>query len=149
MRAVVMRCSRAAVRVEGRTVGEIGPGFVVLLGVAADDGPADLDYLVPRIVGLRVFPDEEGRFNRSLEEVGGSVLVVSQFTLYGDCRHGRRPSFTRAAPGEVARRLYEEFVERLRATGLPVATGEFGARMMVEIFNDGPVTLLLDSRKEF
>ncbi|MGQ9532496.1 MAG: D-aminoacyl-tRNA deacylase [Desulfotomaculales bacterium] len=149
MRAVVMRCSRAAVRVEGRTVGEIGPGFVVLLGVAADDGPADLDYLVPKIAGLRVFSDEGGRFNRSLEEVGGSVLVVSQFTLYGDCRHGRRPSFTRAAPGERARKLYEEFVERLRATGLPVATGEFGARMMVEIFNDGPVTLLLDSRKEF
>lgn len=149
MRAVVMRCARAAVRVDGRTVGEIGPGFVVLLGVAADDGPADLDYLVPKIVGLRVFPDEEGRFNRSLEEVGGSVLVVSQFTLYGDCRHGRRPSFTRAAPGAVARELYEKFVERLRGMGLRVATGEFGARMMVEIFNDGPVTLLLDSRKEF
>jgi D-tyrosyl-tRNA(Tyr) deacylase len=149
MRAVVMRCSRAAVRVEGRTVGEIGPGFVVLLGVAADDGLADLDYLVPKIAGLRVFPDEGGKFNRSLEEVGGSVLVVSQFTLYGDCRHGRRPSFTRAAPAEVARPLYEEFVARLRATGLPVATGEFGARMMVEIFNDGPVTLLLDSRREF
>ncbi len=149
MRAVVQRVSAARVRVDGDTVGEIGRGFLVLLGVGREDARADADYIAGKIQGLRLFPDEAGRMNRTLDETGGAVLVVSQFTLYGDCRHGRRPSFIEAAPPDVANRLYGEVVALLRAGGLQVETGVFQAHMDVELVNDGPVTVLLDSRKQF
>ncbi len=149
MRAVVQRVSSARVRVGGRTVSEIGRGFVVLLGVARDDGPADAEYLAAKIRDLRIFEDADGKMNRALGDVQGAVLVVSQFTLYGDCRRGRRPSFDAAAPAPAARALYEEVVNQLRACGLTVATGEFQAMMDVELVNEGPVTLLLDSRRTF
>jgi D-tyrosyl-tRNA(Tyr) deacylase len=149
MRAVVQRVSRARVVVSGEVSGEIGRGLVILLGVAGDDGPADVEYLAGKTRELRIFPDETGRLNRSVQEIGGSVLVVSQFTLLGDCRKGRRPSFDRAAPATLARALYEDFVARLRGAGLDVQTGVFQAEMDVELVNHGPVTLLVDSRKEF
>lgn len=149
MRAVVQRVLRGRVTADGEVLGEIGRGFVVLLGVGQGDGPEDARYLAEKIVNLRVFPDEAGRFQRSLLDVGGEVLVVSQFTLYGDCREGRRPSFTQAAPPEEGERLYRAFLGCLAAHPVRVATGRFGARMLVEIANDGPVTLLLDSRKLF
>jgi D-tyrosyl-tRNA(Tyr) deacylase len=149
LRAVVQRVSRASVTVDGRTVGEIGTGLLVLLGVARGDGAEDARYLARKVAELRVFPDEEGRFNRGPREAGGAVLAVSQFTLLGDGRKGNRPSFTEAAPPEEARALYECFVAAVQAEGLPVATGEFQAHMMVELVNDGPVTLLFDSRKAF
>lgn len=149
MRAVVQRVSRASVTVDGRVAGSIGRGLLVLLGVGQGDGAADGDYLADKLAGLRVFPDEAGLMNRSLAEAGGALLVVSQFTLYGDCRRGRRPSYTEAAPPEQAERLYELVCARLRAAGLEVAQGVFRAMMDVELINDGPVTLLLDSRKAF
>jgi D-tyrosyl-tRNA(Tyr) deacylase len=149
VRAVVQRVRRARVTVDSEVTGEIGAGLLAFVGVADGDGPADVDYIAAKIRELRIFPDDEGRMNRSVTEGGGSVLVVSQFTLQGDCRKGRRPSFDAAAPGPVARALYEEVVRRLRESGLPVATGVFQAHMAVELVNDGPVTLLLDSRKEF
>ena len=145
MRACVQRVSSARVRVEGETVGEIGRGFLVLLGVAAGDGPAELRWMVDKVVGLRVFDDGEGKMNLALADVGGELLVVSQFTLLGDCRKGRRPSFIDAAPPEIAERMYEEFVAAARAAGIRVATGRFRTHMEVELVNDGPVTLLLDS----
>jgi D-tyrosyl-tRNA(Tyr) deacylase len=143
---VLQRVSRAAVRVDGKTVGEIGRGFLVLVGFAPTDGDAALEWMVEKILGLRLFGDAEGKMNRDLTEVGCGVLVVSQFTLYGDARKGRRPSFIDAAPAEVAIPLYERFVTMLRAKAgsIPVATGEFGAMMEVELVNDGPVTLLLE-----
>jgi len=147
MRAVVQRVSSARVRVAGAVVGEIARGFLVLVGVAARDGPADVQYVASKVRDLRVFDDERGKMNRSLGEVGGSVLVVSQFTLQGDCRKGRRPSFDAAASPDVARALYEDVVRELRASGLVVETGSFQARMEVELVNDGPVTLLLDSSR--
>jgi D-tyrosyl-tRNA(Tyr) deacylase len=137
------------VRVEGETIGDIGPGLVVLLGVARDDKETDALYLVEKILNLRVFEDAEGRMNLSLEESGGALLVVSQFTLYGDVRKGRRPSWFDAAPPELARPLYELFVAEARARGARVETGSFQAMMEVELVNDGPVTILLDSRKVF
>ena len=140
----MQRVSRAAVRTEGRTVGEIGPGLMVLLGVAPTDGDTEIDWMAEKVAGLRVFPDDEGRMNRSVTETGGAVLVVSQFTLYGDARKGRRPSFIDAAPPEVAEPVYERLVAALRGRGLEVATGVFGAMMEVELVNDGPVTLLLE-----
>jgi D-tyrosyl-tRNA(Tyr) deacylase len=146
MRAVVQRASRAEVRVGGEVTGRIGRGLVVLLGVRAGDAERDADYLVEKIAGLRIFPDEAGKMNRSVEEVGGALLVVSQFTLYGDTRKGRRPSFVEAAPPEVATALYEYFVERARARGLPVATGVFQAMMEVDLVNEGPVTLIVESK---
>ncbi|MGH9310461.1 MAG: D-aminoacyl-tRNA deacylase [Vicinamibacterales bacterium] len=149
MRAVVQRVRSARVTVDGEVAGEIGPGLLAFVGVAAGDEPSDVEYIATKIRELRIFPDDEGRMNRSVAEAGGAVLVVSQFTLQGDCRKGRRPSFDGAAPGPVARALYEEVVRRLRESGLPVATGVFQAHMEVELVNDGPVTLLLDSRKEF
>lgn len=149
MRAVVQRVSSARVRVDGRIVGEIGPGFLVLLGVSRDDGPGDAEYMAGKIRDLRVFEDEDGRMNRSLVDVGGAALVVSQFTLYGDCRKGRRPSFDAAAPAAVAKAVYEDVVRRLGESGVPVVTGAFQALMQVEVVNDGPVTILLDSRKQF
>jgi D-aminoacyl-tRNA deacylase len=144
MRVVLQRVARARVDVEGRVAGEIGRGLLLLVAFTGDDDAAVLDWMVEKLVGLRVFPDDDGRMNRSVEEAGGGLLVVSQFTLYGDARRGRRPSFAAAARPEVAVPLYERFVELLRARGLVVATGEFGAMMQVELVNDGPVTLILD-----
>src|SRR5919206_1370943 len=149
MRAVLQRVTRASVRVEGRTVGEIGAGLLVLLGVARDDEERDALYLVEKVLSLRVFEDAEGRMNLSLAEAGGALLVVSQFTLYGDARKGRRPSWFDAAPPELARPLYEFFVAEARARGARAETGSFQALMEVELVNDGPVTILLDSRKLF
>lgn len=149
MRAVVQRVSDARVRVAGRTVGEIGGGLLVLVGVAGDDGPSDVQYMSAKVRDLRIFDDEAGKMNRTVAEAAGGVLVVSQFTLCGDVRRGRRPSFDAAAPPPLARALYEDLVRDLRASGLTVATGEFQARMAVELVNDGPVTILLDSKKLF
>lgn len=145
MRAVIQRVKCAAVAVDGQTVAEIGQGLLVLLGVARGDTEREAAWMADKIAHLRIFEDDAGRMNRSVQEVGGGVLVVSQFTLLGDCRRGRRPSFTEAAPPEVAERLYEEVVARLRAAGLPVGTGVFQAHMQVQLVNDGPVTILLDS----
>ena len=149
MRAVLQRVTRASVRVGAETVGEIGPGLVVLLGVARDDEGRDALYLVEKVLSLRVFEDAEGRMNLSLAESGGALLAVSQFTLYGDARKGRRPSWFDAAPPELARPLYEFFVTEARARGARVETGNFQAMMEVELVNDGPVTILVDSRKLF
>lgn len=149
MRAVVQRVTRAEVRVDGQVVGRIGKGLLVLLGIAKTDEAESGKALAEKIASLRVFNDEQGKMNRSLIEAGGAVLCVSQFTLYGDCRKGRRPSYDRAAPPEAARALYESFVASLRALGVSVETGRFQAMMEVELVNDGPVTLLLDSEKLF
>ena len=149
MRAVVQRVSQAQVAVAGEMVGGIGRGLLVLLGVAHADIEADADYLADKIAGLRIFEDEKGKMNLETAAVGGGILVVSQFTLYGDVRRGKRPSFDAAAPPERARRLYEYFVGRIRAAGLPCHTGRFQERMEVELVNDGPVTILLDSGKAF
>lgn len=149
MRAVVQRVSRASVTVEGETVGAIERGLVVLLGVTRGDTSRDVIYLADKTAGLRIFADDAGKMNLSVTEIGGGLLVVSQFTLLGDCRKGRRPGFTEAAPPELADRLYEEYVEALRRRGISVATGVFRAEMQVHLVNDGPVTLLLDSRKQF
>lgn len=149
MRAVIQRVKEASVTVEGRETGRIGVGFLVLLGVEQGDGKADLDYICGKIAGLRVFTDAADKMNLSLADVGGAVLLVSQFTLCGDARHGRRPSFTDAAPPEAANAYYEQAVEQLQALGLPVRTGQFQADMQVALVNDGPVTILLDSRKRF
>jgi D-tyrosyl-tRNA(Tyr) deacylase len=147
MRAVIQRVSRADVVVEGETVGAIERGLLVYLGAGADDGQSDVDYLAQKIRGLRVFVNEEGKMSRSVEDVEGAVLVVSQFTLYGDVRQGRRPSFSSAAPPALAERLYEEVVAALRAAGLVVATGRFRASMNVRCEVDGPVTIQVDSRR--
>ncbi len=149
MRAVVQRVTRARVTVAGATTGEIGPGLLVLLGVAQGDSEAAADYLADKVAGLRIFEDDAGKMNRSVAEAGGAALVVSQFTLYGDVRRGKRPSFDAAAPPEEARRLYEHFVGRLRASGLRCETGRFQEMMDVELVNNGPVTILLDSEKLF
>ena len=149
MRAVVQRVSRAKVMVNDWTAGEIGLGLVVLLGVGQADSEADAIYLAEKIAGLRVFEDSEGKMNRSVLDAGGSVLAVSQFTLYGDVRRGKRPSFDAAAPPDPARRLYEFFVQRLRAAGVRCETGRFQEMMQVELVNEGPVTILLDSNKTF
>jgi D-tyrosyl-tRNA(Tyr) deacylase len=149
MRAVVQRVSRAQVTVNGEIVGQIGRGLLVLLGVAATDAESDTDYLADKISGLRIFEDASGKMNLAASEVGGAVLAVSQFTLYGDVRRGKRPSFDASAPAPRARQLYEYFVERIRATGLPCQTGKFQETMQVELLNDGPVTILLDSAKLF
>ena len=149
MRAVVQRVSRAKVTVAGEVTGEISLGLMVLLGVADDDEQKDAGYLAEKLVGLRIFPDEEGKMNCSLAEAGGAMLVVSQFTLFGDCRKGRRPSFIKAARPEQAVALYKAFVAEVRGRGITVATGRFQEHMDVELVNDGPVTLLVDSRKEF
>jgi D-tyrosyl-tRNA(Tyr) deacylase len=145
MRACIQRVSEAQVTVDGEATGRIGPGLVVLLGVAHDDGEREVDWLADKIVGLRIFEDDAGKMNCSLGEAGGAMLVVSQFTLYGDPRNGRRPSFTAAAPPELAERLYEAFVARVRQLGVDVATGRFRAHMQVSLVNDGPVTLWLDT----
>ena len=149
MRAVVQRVSEAAVRVKGEVAGAIGPGLMVLVGVGRGDGEKDADDLADKVVHLRVFPDEAGKMNRSVAEAGGCVLVVPQFTLYGDCRKGRRPSYVDAAAPEEADRLFRYFAGRVRASGLTVAEGVFRADMDVSLVNRGPVTLLLDSRRLF
>lgn len=149
MRAVVQRVSGAKVTVNGQIAGQIGPGLLVLLGVGQNDAEDDADYLAEKIAGLRIFEDAEGKMNRALGESGGAVLAVSQFTLYGDVRRGKRPSFDAAARPEQARRLYERFVEKIRAAGLRCETGRFQEMMQVELVNDGPVTILLDSQKTF
>jgi D-aminoacyl-tRNA deacylase len=146
MRAILQRVRRASVHVEGELVGQIGPGLLVLLGVTQSDTDEQARWLSDKIVTLRIFPDDAGKMNRDVTESGGSVLVVSQFTLYGDCRKGRRPSFIEAAPPEIAIPRYEAFIEAVKAQGVPVATGRFGAMMQVELVNDGPVTLLVESK---
>lgn len=145
MRALIQRVSRAQVDVDGVSVGAIGPGLLILLGVKQGDTGADVEALARKVAGLRIFEDEQGRMNRSVDEIGGGVLVVSQFTLYADTRKGRRPSFVDAAEPGIARSLYEQFVSVLRAAGLPVETGRFQAHMEVSLVNDGPVTILLES----
>ena len=149
MRAVVQRVSRAQVSVNGSVVGAIGEGLLVLLGVGQRDTEADAAYLADKVAGLRIFHDHEGKMNRAVGETGGQVLVISQFTLFGDMRRGKRPSFDAAARPEIARGLYEFFVERIRATGLRCETGRFQEMMSVELVNEGPVTILLDSEKQF
>ena len=149
MRVVIQRVSEASVTVDQKTVGAIGQGLMVLLGVAQGDTSQEAKALAEKTAGLRIFEDDAGKMNRSVEEIGGSLLVVSQFTLLGDCRKGRRPGFTDAAPPELADQLYEEYVAALRSRGINVATGVFRAEMQVALVNDGPVTMLLDSRKQF
>lgn len=149
MRAVVQRVSEASVTVERQEVGRIGPGILVLLGVGNDDGIEDAIYMAEKVVYLRIFADEQGKMNRSVLDVGGGLLAVSQFTLWGDCRKGRRPSFVAAAEPSRAKELYEAFIEHARSLGVAVATGRFQEMMQVSLVNDGPVTLLLDSKKEF
>lgn len=149
MRAVIQRVKSAAVTVAGEEIGSIGPGLLVLVGVAQEDGPDDVSYLAQKIANLRVFEGDGRLLQRSVQEIGGAVLVVSQFTILGDCRKGRRPSFDRAASPELAETLYEALVRALAAQGIPVATGRFREMMEVSLVNDGPVTLLLDSKKLF
>jgi D-aminoacyl-tRNA deacylase len=146
MRAVVQRVSRAKVTIAGETAGEIGRGLLVLLGIAATDSAEQARWLAEKIAGLRIFNDDDGKMNRDLAEVRGGMLIVSQFTLYGDCRKGRRPSFVDAAPPEIAIPLYESFINAVKALGIPAATGRFGADMQVELVNDGPVTMIVDSK---
>ena len=146
MRAVLQRVTGARVLVDEEVVGEIGRGLLVLLGVCQTDGPAQAQWLADKVAGLRIFADDEGKLNRDVMEAGGSILVVSQFTLYGDCQKGRRPSFIDAAAPDLAVPLYEAFINGLRAHGIRVATGRFGAMMQVELINDGPVTLIVDSK---
>jgi D-tyrosyl-tRNA(Tyr) deacylase len=147
MRVVIQRVNRARVRVDGQTTGEIGQGLLILLGVAQGDTPREADYLLDKIINLRIFEDAGGKMNLSLLETGGQLMVISQFTLYADCRKGRRPSFTDAAPSGEAEKLYDYFVDAARKRGLQVATGIFQALMEVELVNSGPVTILLDSSK--
>lgn len=149
MRAVVQRVSRAKVTIDGKITGEIGRGLLVLLGVGAGDTLTDADYLAEKVIGLRIFEDAGGKMNLSVVDVEGAILAVSQFTLYGDVRRGKRPSFDAAAPPQPARELYEYFVEKIRAAGLRCETGRFQEMMQVELVNEGPVTILLDSGKAF
>ena len=149
MRAVVQRVASSRVTVDERVTGEVKKGLLVLLGVTHDDTSKDVDYMVDKVTNLIIFEDENDKMNLSLKDIGGEVMAVSQFTLYGDARKGRRPSFSDAARPDVANPLYEEFVEKLRAQGITVGTGVFGAHMMVELTNDGPVTILLESKKAF
>ena len=149
MRAVVQRVSQARVEVDQETVGEIGNGLVVFLGVGKEDGPADSDYMAGKISGLRIFEDEQGLMNLSVQDTGGSILCISQFTILGDCRKGRRPGFSAAAPPEQAEKLYEYFCENLLSRGVNIATGRFQATMRIIVDNEGPVTMLLDSKKLF
>ncbi len=149
MRAVIQRVTSATVTVGERVTGAIGPGLLVLLGVEQGDGPADLHYVASKVRDLRIFSDDAGKMNKSVLDIQGGVLVVSQFTLSGDARNGRRPSFASAAPPQIARALYEDVVRELKTSGLRVETGEFQAMMQVSLVNDGPVTILLDSRKSF
>jgi D-aminoacyl-tRNA deacylase len=145
MRAVVQRVLRAAVTVDRRTAGKIGSGMLVLLAAARDDGPEQIRWMSEKLVGLRIFSDDDGKMNLSLSQVGGEMLIVSQFTLYGDCRKGKRPSYAGAAPPQEAETVYRDFIDAVRRMGIPVAEGVFGAMMEVELVNDGPVTLIVDA----
>ena len=149
MRAVVQRVSSSKVTVDGEVIGNINKGLLVLLGVTHEDTSKDVDYIIDKVLNLRIFEDENEKMNLSLKDVSGELLVVSQFTLYGDCRKGRRPSFSSAARPEVATKLYEEFIEKARKEGIVTQTGQFGAHMMVDLTNDGPVTILLESNRDF
>ena len=146
MRVVLQRVAHASVTVDGEIIGKIQRGFLLLVGVTHDDAMEDMEYLVRKIVQMRIFEDEEGKLNRSIQDIGGEILSVSQFTLYADTKKGNRPSFSKAAPGDVALKMFEQFNGLLRETGIPVETGQFGADMKVELLNDGPVTILLDSK---
>ena len=146
MRVVLQRVSHASVTVEEKVIGKIQRGFLLLVGVTHDDAMEDMEYLVRKIVQMRIFEDEEGKLNRSIQDIGGEILSVSQFTLYADTKKGNRPSFSKAAPGDVALEMFEQFNGLLRETGIHVETGQFGADMKVELLNDGPVTILLDSK---
>ena len=146
MRVVLQRVSHASVTVEEKVIGQIQRGFLLLVGVTHDDAMEDMEYLVRKIVQMRIFEDEEGKLNRSIQDIGGEILSVSQFTLYADTKKGNRPSFSKAAPGDVAIEMFDQFNGLLRETGIPVETGQFGADMKVELLNDGPVTILLDSK---
>ena len=146
MRVVLQRVAHASVTVDGEIIGKIQRGFLLLVGVTHDDAMEDMEYLVRKIVQMRIFEDEEGKLNRSIQDIGGEILSVSQFTLYADTKKGNRPSFSKAAPGDVAIDMFEQFNGLLRDTGIPVETGQFGADMKVELLNDGPVTILLDSK---
>ena len=146
MRVVLQRVAHASVTVDGEIIGKIQRGFLLLVGVTHDDTMEDMEYLVRKIVQMRIFEDEEGKLNRSIQDIGGEILSVSQFTLYADTKKGNRPSFSKAAPGDVAVEMFEQFNGLLRDTGIPVETGKFGADMKVELLNDGPVTILLDSK---
>ena len=146
MRVVLQRVAHASVKVDGEVIGKIQRGFLLLVGVTHDDAMEDMEYLVRKIVQMRIFEDEEGKLNRSIQDIGGEILSVSQFTLYADTKKGNRPSFSKAAPGDVALEMFEQFNGLLRDTGIPVETGQFGADMKVELLNDGPVTILLDSK---
>lgn len=145
MRALIQRVAHASVTVDETVCGQIGPGFLILLGICEGDTTAEADYLADKCIGLRVFTDADDKMNLSCAEIGGSLLVVSQFTLYGDCRKGKRPNFMRAAKPDTAIPLYERFLDRCRASGLPVQSGEFGAHMHVDLLNDGPVTIWMDT----
>ena len=146
MRVVLQRVAHASVTVEEKVIGKIQRGFLLLVGVTHDDAMEDMEYLVRKIVQMRIFEDEEGKLNRSIQDIGGEILSVSQFTLYADTKKGNRPSFSKAAPGDVALEMFEQFNGLLRESGIPVETGQFGADMKVELLNDGPVTILLDSK---
>lgn len=146
MRVVLQRVAHASVTVEEKVIGKIQRGFLLLVGVTHDDAMEDMEYLVRKIVQMRIFEDEEGKLNRSIQDIGGEILSVSQFTLYADTKKGNRPSFSKAAPGDVALEMFEQFNGLLRDTGIPVETGQFGADMKVDLLNDGPVTILLDSK---
>lgn len=149
MRSVVQRVSKAAVQVNGQVIGETRMGILALIGIGLDDGSEDIRWMADKLIGLRIFEDQEGKMNLSLPEVGGEILLVSQFTLFGDCRKGKRPSFSHAAPPERAKEIFEELVANLRHQGIRVETGEFQAHMEVTLVNDGPVTILLDSKRNF
>lgn len=149
MRSVVQRVSKAAVQVNGQVIGETRMGILALIGIGLDDGSEDIRWMADKLIGLRIFEDQEGKMNLSLPEVGGEMLLVSQFTLFGDCRKGKRPSFSHAAPPERAKEIFEELVANLRHQGIRVETGEFQAHMEVTLVNDGPVTILLDSKRNF
>ena len=146
MRVVLQRVAHASVTVDEKVIGKIQRGFLLLVGVTHDDAMEDIEYLVRKIVQMRIFEDEEGKLNRSIQDIGGEILSVSQFTLYADTKKGNRPSFSKAAPGDIALEMFEQFNGLLRDTGIPVETGQFGADMKVELLNDGPVTILLDSK---
>ena len=146
MRVVLQRVSHASVTVDEKVIGKIQRGFLLLVGVTHDDAMEDMEYLIRKIVQMRIFEDEEGKLNRSIQDIGGEILSVSQFTLYADTKKGNRPSFSKAAPGDIALEMFEQFNGLLRDTGIPVETGQFGADMKVELLNDGPVTILLDSK---
>ncbi len=149
MRAVVQRVRHASVRIDNNTTGQIGYGLVILLGIRGDDTVRDLQWMADKIVNLRIFEDDEGKMNRSLADINAEMLIVSQFTLYGDCRKGRRPGYSSAAPPEIAEPIYDRFIEEIKSRGIKTATGTFRAMMEIELVNDGPVTLLLDSEKNF